>query len=183
MYVRVSTQDQYPENQIIQLKQHLVIRDDMELFDIYEDKISGIKDVRPELDRLMQDARMHKFNHVLIWKVSRLGRSALHMFQIVEEWKKLGIGFSISTLNIDTSTPMGRFVFGLMAQVAELDRENIRDATRAGMDRMKKEIAEQGFHVKKDGTKVTSIGRPKGSKDKTQRRKSGYYMRWHKQPK
>jgi len=80
IYARVSTRDQNPENQLVQLKEYVENNKDMKLFGIYKDKISGVKDTRPELDKLMSDARQHKFNHVVIWKVDRLGRSPLHMF-------------------------------------------------------------------------------------------------------
>jgi len=151
---------------------------DWEIFNIYEERISGAKDTRPELDRLMQDARKRCFKHVVIWKVDRLGRNTAHLFQVIGEWEKLGIGFSITTLGIDTSTPTGKFVFGLLAQVAELERQFIIQRTQASMDRIKNEIAKKGFYITKDGKKITSIGRPPGRKDRQPRRKSGYYLRW-----
>lgn len=57
IYARVSTRDQNPENQLIQLKEYVENNKDMELFGIYEDIISGVKDTRPELDKLMSDAK------------------------------------------------------------------------------------------------------------------------------
>lgn len=120
---------------------------------------------------------MHKFNHVVLWKVDRLGRSPLHMFQVIEEWKKLGISFTVTTLGIDTSTPMGKFVFGLLAQVAELERQFNIERTKSAMDRIKKSIETKGYYITKNGKKITSIGRPKGRRDNKPRRKSGYYLR------
>jgi len=180
IYARVSTRDQNPENQLIQLKEYVENNKDMELFGIYEDIISGVKDTRPDLDKLMIDARLHKFNHVVLWKVDRLGRSPLHMFQVIEEWKKLGISFTVTTLGIDTSTPMGHFVFGLLAQVAELERQFNIERTQSAMDRIKKSIEKKGYYITKDGKKITSIGRPKGRRDNKPRRRSGYYLRHSK---
>ena len=179
LYARVSKLDQNPELQIEVLKEY-VESSKYELYKVYQDKISGIKDSRPQLDRLMQDARAKKFNHVVIWKVDRLGRNTLHMLQTVEEWQGLGISFSIVTLNIDTSTPMGRFVFGLLAQVAELERAFIIERTNLALGSIKKKLEKGKGHLSKSGRVIHSLGRPKGSKDKKPRRKSGYYQRWAK---
>lgn len=179
LYARVSKVDQNPENQIIELKEHLKRNPNYELYKVYKDKISGAKNTRPALDRLMQDARKRLFNHVIFWKVDRLGRSALHTYQIVEEWKKLGITFSITTLGVDTSNPTGKFIFGIMAQYAELEREQIVERTNLSMKRIKKSIDEKGYYITKDGKKITSLGRPKGKKDSKKRKLSGYYQRWN----
>ena len=180
IYVRVSKEDQHPENQEIELRNYVENHPDMALFDVYEDRISGIKDSRPALDRLMQDARKHLFNHVIIWKVDRLGRSTAHFHQIMDEWNKLGITFSISTLGIDTSTPVGKFVTGLLSQVAELERQFIIDRINLSLNRAKKSIEEKGYYITKEGKKITQLGRPKGKKDGKIRNKSGYYQRWSK---
>ena len=180
IYARVSSIDQHPENQIIELKEYLKRNPNYELYRVYEEKISGAKDTRPELDRLMQDARKHLFNHVIFWKVDRLGRSALHTYQIVEEWNKLGVTFTITTLGIDTSIPTGKFIFGIMAQYAELEREQLIERTKLAMKRIKKSIDEKGYYITKEGNKIKSIGRPRGKKDSKPRRKSGYYVRWGK---
>jgi DNA invertase Pin-like site-specific DNA recombinase len=177
LYARVSTLDQNPENQILQLKEYVNTRPELEIVEIYKDKISGVKDTRPELDRLMQDARMHRFEHVIFWKVDRLGRSALHTYQVVAEWKSLGISFSITTLGIDTSTPTGKFIFGIMAQYAELEREQIVERTNSAMYRIKKSIEKKGYYITKDGKKITKLGRPKGKRDSRPRKKRGYYLR------
>jgi DNA invertase Pin-like site-specific DNA recombinase len=177
LYVRVSTIDQHPENQSVELKDYVNRNPEYELAQIYEDKISGTKDTRPQLDKMMQDARNHYFDHVIFWKVDRLGRSALHTWQIVEEWKRHGITFSISTLGIDTSTSVGKFVFGIMSQYAELEREQIVERTNLSMKRIKKELKEKGFYITDEGKRITSLGRPKGHKDKKPRKRRGYFLR------
>ena len=177
LYARVSRLDQHPENQLIELKEYIERHPEFELYNVYEDKISGAKETRPALDRLMQDARKHLFKHVIFWKVDRLGRSALHTYQIVEEWKKLDITFTITTLGIDTSTPAGKFIFGIMAQYAELEREQIVERTNLAMKRIKKEIEKKGYYVTKEGKKIYTMGRPKGKKDKKPRKRRGYFLR------
>lgn len=176
IYSRVSTIDQNPEFQTKELKRY-VENKGWELIKFYEDKITGTKDTRPQLDKLMQDARQHKFNHVVVWKVDRIGRSALHTYQIVEEWRKLGISFTISTLGVDTNTPIGKFVFGIMNQYAELEREQIVERTQLALKQIKKDIKEKGFYITKEGKKITSLGRPKGRTDKTPRKRRGYFLR------
>jgi DNA invertase Pin-like site-specific DNA recombinase len=178
IYCRVSKEEQNPENQKVELLNYVRNHPELELYKVYEDKISGVKDSRPELDRLMQDARKHLFNHVVIWSVDRLGRSPAHFFQIVEEWSKLGISFSITTLGIDTSTPVGKFITGILSQVAELERQFTIDRINLSLKRIKREIETKGYYISKSGRKITKLGRPKGRKDSKPRRKSGYYQRW-----
>jgi len=180
IYVRVSTLDQHPENQLLELEEYVNLQPDLELWDIYEDKTSGAKESRPALNRLMNDARKRKFQHVVFWKVDRLGRNAIHTQTVVNEWKKLGITFTITTLNIDTKTPAGEFIFALFAQFAQMERALIVERVNAGLNRVKKNIEDKGYHVTDEGKKIKKLGRPKGSKDKKKRRKSGYYQRWAK---
>jgi len=177
IYARVSGLDQHPENQLMELNEYIERHPEYELYDVYEDKISGVKDTRPALDRLMQDGRKRLFKHVIFWKVDRLGRSALHTYQIVEEWKKLDISFTITTLDIDTSTSTGRFIFGIMAQYAELEREQIVERTNLAMKRIKKAIKEKGYYITNDGKKIHKMGRPKGKRDKKPRKRRGYFLK------
>jgi DNA invertase Pin-like site-specific DNA recombinase len=166
IYIRVSKLDQHPENQEIELKQYAQSRS-YDIFDIYEDRISGAKDTRPGLDRLMQDARAGRFKTVIVWKIDRLGRSVAHMVQVIQEWENLGIDFIITTLGVDTRTPVGKLVLGVLMQIAEFERELIKERINLGLARARK----QG----------KQLGRPEGSKDKKRRRTSGYIQRWGKQ--
>jgi DNA invertase Pin-like site-specific DNA recombinase len=163
LYCRVSKLDQHPENQEIELKDYAK-RNNFEIYKIYIDRISGAKDSRPALNGLMTDARKKLFNAVVIWKVDRLGRSVAHMSQVIQEWQNLGIDLIITTLGIDTRTPTGKLILGILSQIAEFERELIRERILLGLERRKKQ-----------GKK---LGRPKGSKDKERRPKSGYYRRW-----
>jgi len=177
IYARVSTIDQNPTLQSEELIDFVKRNSSWQLYGVYEDTISGTKDSRPKLDQLMQDARNHYFDHVVFWKVDRLGRSALHSYQIVEEWKKLGITFSISTLGIDTSTSVGKFVFGIMSQYAELEREQIVERTNLAMHSIKKQLKDTGKYTTKDGKTITNLGRPKGKTDSKPRKRRGYFLK------
>jgi len=174
LYVRVSKADQDPEYQEQELRRHadLVGGD---IIEVYKDQVSGAKDSRPALDRLMRDARKGRFNHVIFWKIDRLGRNAIHLQTVVEEWKKIGVSFTITTMNIDTTTPMGEFVFLMFAGFAQMERAFIVERTQTKINHIKREIAEKGKYKTKDGVVITTLGRPKGKGDTRPRSRKGYY--------
>ena len=178
IYSRVSTIDQRPELQSEKLLEYVNETQDLVFYKLYEDKTTGAKTSRPALDKLMKDARAHNFQHVVFWKVGRLGRNAIHVQTVANEWKKLGITFTITSMNIDTSNAMGRFIFGVMAQFAEMERDMGCERSKLNADYIKRQIEKNGYYVTKEGKKITKRGRPKGSRDKNPRRKSGYYRRW-----
>lgn len=177
LYVRASKQEQTTEQQIEILKEFCE-KEKLEIYNIYEEKISGAKTSRQQLNLMLQDMRDKRFNSVVVWKYDRLGRSTIHLLQILEELKNLNIRLIATSQNIDTSTPMGKwFVTNLMA-LAEMERELIRERTQAKLDYYKKQIEKKGYFITKKGIKKFSLGRQKGSKDKKRRKKSGYYLRW-----
>lgn len=182
IYSRVSKEVQTTEQQTETLKEYVVNHKDMELYDVYEDIITSISDTRPQLDRLMQDARQRKFTHVVFWKVDRLARKSLVFYQILDEWEKIGITYTVASLGIDTTTSMGKFVVGILQQVAELERKDIIDRTNLKLQYIKKILETKHEYVTGKGKVIKSLGRPKGSKDKNSkgRRKSGYLLRWQK---
>jgi len=104
------------------------------LVDSYLDiGISGAKDRRPELDRLMADAHRRKFDVVIVWKFDRFARSVSHLLRALETFNSLGIGFVSLSESLDTSTPAGRMVFTVLGAVAELERCLIAERVRAGL--------------------------------------------------
>jgi DNA invertase Pin-like site-specific DNA recombinase len=95
--------------------------------------ISGAKDKRPELDRLMADAHKRRFDVVVVWKFDRFARSVSHLLRALETFDALGIGFVSLTEGIDTSTPAGKMVFTVLGAVAELERSLIVERVKAGL--------------------------------------------------
>jgi len=95
--------------------------------------ISGTKEKRPELDRLMADAHRRKFDVVVVWSFDRMARSVSHLLRVLETFNSLGIGFVSLREQIDTSTPAGKMVFTVLGAVAELERSLIAERVRAGM--------------------------------------------------
>src|SRR5450432_1820699 len=95
--------------------------------------VSGAKDSRPELNRLMGDAHKRRFDVVCVWRFDRFARSVSHLLRALETFKALGIDFVSFSEQIDTSTPAGKMVFTVLAAVAELERSLIVERVRAGL--------------------------------------------------
>ncbi len=124
-YARVSTDDQETYLQIDALKAADCDR-------IYQEKASGAKTDRPELMRLLDNAR--KGDVVIVWKMDRLGRSLLHLIETVNLLNERGIQLKSLTENlIDTTTPSGKLVFGIFGLMAEFERDMLRQRTNAGL--------------------------------------------------
>ena len=137
-YLRVSTEDQYLENQRIKLKDYIKMRG-WDHVKEYSDKISGLKDKRPGLDSLRRDSQKRRFNVVLSVKLDRLGRSLKDLLLFIEQLKHFGIDIAFTDQPIDTTQSMGRFTFQILGAVAELERVLISERTKAGLERARKE--------------------------------------------
>src|SRR5450755_1013048 len=95
--------------------------------------VSGTKDSRPELNRLMSDAHKRRFDVVCVWRFDRFARSVSHLLRALEAFKALGIEFVSFSEQMDTSTPAGKMVFTVLGAVAELERSLIVERVRAGL--------------------------------------------------
>ena len=139
LYGRVSTTDkgQDPELQLKDLRAYANARG-WKVFGEYVDKgESGAKDRRPQLDRLMEDARKRRIDGILVWKLDRFGRSLKSLVTTLEELRALGIQFVSYTENLDFSTPAGRAMANLIGVFAEFERDLIRERVRAGIQNAK----------------------------------------------
>jgi DNA invertase Pin-like site-specific DNA recombinase len=135
IYARVSTTNhgQDVTVQTRELEQFAEARG-WRLVDSYLDLgISGSKDKRPELDRLMADAHRRKFDVVIVWKFDRFARSVSHLLRALETFNALGISFVSLSEQMDTTTPAGKMVFTVLGAVAELERSLIAERVRAGL--------------------------------------------------
>jgi DNA invertase Pin-like site-specific DNA recombinase len=95
--------------------------------------ISGTKEKRPALDRLMADAHKRKFDVVVVWKFDRFARSVSHLLRALETFSALGIAFVSLSEQMDTTTPAGKMVFTVLGAVAELERSLIVERVKAGL--------------------------------------------------
>jgi DNA invertase Pin-like site-specific DNA recombinase len=135
IYARVSTvgNGQDPEMQLRELREYCEHRR-WEISEEYVDAgISGAKDSRPELNRLMEDAHKRRFDIVCVWKFDRFARSTSHLLRALETFKVLGIEFCSFSEQLDTTTPAGKMVFTVLGAVAELERSLIAERVRAGL--------------------------------------------------
>jgi len=99
----------------------------------YVDHISGAKDKRPEVDRLMADAHRRRFAAVVVRKFDRFARSVSHLLRALETFRALGIEFVSLSEQMDTATPAGKMVFTVLGAVAELERSLIVERVKAGL--------------------------------------------------
>src|SRR5215510_6521682 len=137
LYCRVSTTDQNCEMQLRELRDYAAARKWPFHAEYVDAGWSGAKANRPELSRLMQDARKRRFDAVLVWKLDRWGRSVADSIKSIQELVSLGVRFIAVTQNIDTdeSNPMARFLLHIMAAFAELEPELIRERVPLASER------------------------------------------------
>lgn len=155
MYARVSTTNhgQDVNMQTRELEQFAQARG-WHVVDQYLDAgVSGAKDSRPELNRLMTDAHRRKFDVVIVWKFDRFARSVSHLLRALETFNALGIAFVSLSEQMDTTTPTGKMVFTVLGAVAELERSLIAERVRAGLRNAR--------------TKGKTLGRPRTIVDAT----------------
>jgi DNA invertase Pin-like site-specific DNA recombinase len=138
LYLRVSTVDQHPETQLLDLRQMAAQRS-YEIVHEYTDRISGTKAKRPGLDAMMTDARRGRFDVVLVWASDRIARSVKHFLDVLDELSRLNIEYISFRENIDTGGPLGRAIIVIVGAVAELERNLIVERVRAGMRRARLE--------------------------------------------
>jgi DNA invertase Pin-like site-specific DNA recombinase len=161
MYLRVSTArktkrgeastfDQDPAVQEQTLRD-LIAQRGWTLVGTYSDRASGSAEQRPGLNALMVDARRGAFDVVLVFRFDRFARSVKQLVMALEEFRSLGVDFISQQEALDTSTPMGKAMFTIIAAMAELERSVIRDRVAAGLE-----------YARQHGTRSgRAIGRPR----------------------
>src|SRR6202051_1062023 len=135
IYARVSTVNgsQDPMMQTRELEEYCQRRG-WQIHGIYVDNgVSGKKDSRPQLNRMMQDAHERRFSVVVVWRFDRFARSVSHLLRALETFNALGIQFVSLSEQGDTSTPTGKLIFTVLGAVAELERSLIVERVRAGL--------------------------------------------------
>jgi DNA invertase Pin-like site-specific DNA recombinase len=124
-YARVSKNDQSLDIQINKLT--LAGCDE-----IFQEKISGAKDDRPQLTALL--SKLRKGDIVYVVRLDRLGRRMIKLIELINYFKSRGIEFVALENNIDTTTPIGMLLFNICAAFSEMERELIRERVKAGID-------------------------------------------------
>ena len=118
IYARVSTLDQEPENQLAELRRYADARGWMPT-EYVDHGVSGAKERRPALDRLLADARRRRFDVLVCWRLDRLGRNLRHLVTLLDELAALGVSFVSLGEGIDCTTPAGRLQLHVLAALAE----------------------------------------------------------------
>lgn len=160
LYARVSTLNhgQDPTMQLEEMQQYCARRG-FEIAGEYVDRgISGSKESRPQLDRLLADCRKRRVDAVVVYRYDRFARSLRQLVNALEEFRSLGIEFVSLHEGVDTSTPNGRLIFGIFASIAEFERELIRDRVRSGIAAARAKGKRLGRpHVFVDGARVSAL--------------------------
>ena len=140
VYVRVSTQQQTTENQLLELYE-VCERNDWTVVDEYNETVSGTKGVndRKELDRMLKDASRKKFQKVVVWSVDRVGRSMKHLVSVLSQLKDIDVDIYSYKQGIDTSTTMGSSFFHMVGIFAELENNMRRERQIIGIKRALKD--------------------------------------------
>ena len=141
IYTRVSTLDQTIDNQLIELRDHCS-KMGWEVVKEYADEgLSGTlsRDKRPALNSLIKDAYRKRFDSVVCWDISRIGRSMKELILFLSDMKDRGIGICSVRQGFDTSTSMGEIMFQFVGILSSWEREMIRERTLAGLERARRE--------------------------------------------
>jgi putative DNA-invertase from lambdoid prophage Rac len=160
IYVRVSTQEQTVENQVLRLTEYAQSKGWE--YEVYSEVMSSRK-TRPVKQALLAKLRQKQYDAVLVYKLDRWARSSTELILDTKELIDKGIGFISLSDNIDFNTAAGKLHFQILSAFAEFERSLISERTKEGL-----------YRAKNSGK---MLGRPKGSKDKSRRRKSGYILR------
>jgi DNA invertase Pin-like site-specific DNA recombinase len=133
IYARVSTlNNQDPEMQLREVREYCEHRG-LVVTEEYVDRISGSKESRPHLNRLMEDAQRRRFDIVVVWKLDRWGRSLKHLVNSLAQLESLGVAFISLRDNLDLTTPSGRLMFHVIGAMAQFERSLIQERVRAGL--------------------------------------------------
>ena len=159
IYTRVSTLDQTIDNQLIELRDHCS-KMGWEVVKEYADEgLSGTlsREKRPALNSLIKDAYRKRFDSVVCWDISRIGRSMKELILFLSDMKDRGIGICSVRQGFDTSTSMGEIMFQFVGILSSWEREMIRERTLAGLERAKSQGKTLGRKKVTDDTMTAKI--------------------------
>lgn len=164
IYIRVSTSKKVPTSPIGRIEDKYLQNPDVQLeplqklckrrgfnAKVYQDRMSGLASNRPAFKQLLEDVRRGDIDAVVVWRFDRFARSTAELVKALNEFQALNVEFISHQEAIDTSTPLGKMTFTVLAAIAEMEAAMIRERVRAGID-----------HAREHGTKSgKAIGRPK----------------------
>jgi len=139
LYARVSTVDQTCENQLRDLTEYVRQRGWPEAVEYVDHGVSGAKDRRPALDKLMAAVKRRQVDVLVVAAFDRVGRSVKHLVEVLDVLGHYGVTFISLREGIDTETSIGRAVYTIIAAIAALERDLIRERVQAGLRRARAE--------------------------------------------
>ena len=162
LYLRVSTTGQTVENQRRELQAAAEARGWTVVAEYCDAGISGAKgrQDRPQLDAMLKAAVGRRFDVLMTWAVDRLGRSLPDLIGTMQELHSARVDLFMLQTGVDTTTPAGKAMFGMMGVFAEFERAMIQERVKSGMARAKAEQKAGIVRKKADGRRLKAIGRP-----------------------
>jgi DNA invertase Pin-like site-specific DNA recombinase len=159
LYARVSTASQTTENQLLDLRQTAQRMGYTIVAEFVDNGISGAKGRadRPALDQMLKQATQRRFDMILCWDISRLGRSLQNLVEILTDLQSMKIDLFFQQQGLDTSTSSGRMMFSVFGALAEYERELIRERVIAGQQRAKSQGVKLGRPSKMNDGLRTAI--------------------------
>lgn len=156
IYLRVSTIQQSFEIQERDLLQYSSHRN-FQIYKIYKEKVSGGKRDRPELNKLLVDAKRRRFDICLVWRFDRAARSTSHLLFLLEEFNNMGVDFISYQEAVDTTSSLGKMIFTVLASVSELEKNLIRERVIAGINNARAKGKKLGRPKKRDDDKIRQM--------------------------
>jgi DNA invertase Pin-like site-specific DNA recombinase len=137
LYARVSTLDQHPENQLVELRAYAKARGFENVVEYIDHGVSGAKDRRPALDKLMADVKCRRVDLIAVTALDRLGRSVRHLLQCVETFRHVGAALVSLREGVSTErdSPVADMVIHVFSAVAEVERRLLIERVRSGLKR------------------------------------------------
>ena len=162
IFTRVSTDNQTSQNQLQRLSEVAQLSG-WNIVEVYDETVSGAatRDRRSVYDRMLKDASRRRFDVLLAWDVSRLGRSLRELLDCFETLKATGVDLYLDQQGVDTTTPAGRALFGMAGVFAEFERAMLIERTRAGIERARAE----GKRIGRPATSTDTIARVRKLRD------------------
>lgn len=159
IYARVSTSDQDEQLQLVDLRRYATARGWAVFEEFVDLGFSGARSSRPALDRLMAAARRRDIDAVLVWRFDRFSRSMADLVRSLDEFGALGVAFVSMNEQVDTTTPTGQVLFGVVSAMAQFERSILRERVKAGLARARERGVRLGRPAKLDAERIVGLRR------------------------
>jgi len=135
-YQRVSTSKQDYENQTNSLDKQIELLG-WDCVDEYKEIVSGVKDSRPQLQKMIEDARLRKFDRVIVFALDRLGRKIVQVVNTIHSLEECGVHLFIVKESVDTSNSQGKIFANFISIFSQLERDMMISRQKEAIDRIR----------------------------------------------